>query len=146
MVNHAGHGRDDEENVAKEGDSDRNADRLEATPSCVGEVSAKQGNHVHPKRRACENRVRVACKEKTHQKLLKVPIPVDARWPRPRAPGCLTEAPVFEPFGSGCWIKLVCVVAALVSRDDGTLMGDTYEDDGGTVVGKAFTKLDKSDD
>ena len=42
---------------------------------------------------------------KAHQKELKVPIPVDARWPRPRAPACLMSAPVLE--GRRCWMKLV---------------------------------------
>ena len=41
---------DDEENVAEKSDSDRDANGLEATPSCVGDVSAKQRNHVYPKR------------------------------------------------------------------------------------------------
>ena len=51
MVNDTRHGGDDEQDVAEERDSDRNADGLEATPSCVRKVGAKERNHVDPKRR-----------------------------------------------------------------------------------------------
>lgn len=43
-------GGEDEEYVANEGDGDRDTDGLETTPSCVGDVCAKQGNDIHPAR------------------------------------------------------------------------------------------------
>ena len=43
-----------------------------------------------------------------HQNRRKVVRPVDACCPRPRAPETPSAppAPVVEPFGRGCWMKL----------------------------------------
>lgn len=101
VVDNTGDGGDDEEGVAEKRDTDGDTDGLETTPPGVGDVSAEQGNHVDPLApdQFCDGESR---ERKTYQKLLKVPIPVDARWPRPSAPGCFTDAPVLEPGGSGC--------------------------------------------
>lgn len=48
VLNDTRDGGDDEEDVTEERDTNRHADRLEATPSCVRDVGAKEGNHVYP--------------------------------------------------------------------------------------------------
>ena len=80
-----------------------------------------------------------------HQKVLKVPIPVETRWPRPRAPACSMLAPVLE--GSGCWIKLVYDRQNIRTRQTVVheASDDAHEDDSAAVVGEAFRKLARSD-
>ena len=48
MLDDAGDGADDEEDVSEQCDRDRDTHGLVATPPCIGDVRAKQWNDVHP--------------------------------------------------------------------------------------------------
>ena len=48
LLDDTGDGRDDEEDVADEGDGDGDANGLEAAPPSIRDVRAEQGDDVHP--------------------------------------------------------------------------------------------------
>ena len=101
LLDDPGNTGDYEEDVADDRDADRDADGLVAAPSCIRNVCAKERDDIHPGDHSVRSqRLTVTCM--TYQKVLKVPIPVEARCPRPSAPACLMFAPVREPGGRGC--------------------------------------------
>ena len=51
VLDDAGNGRDDEENVAEESNRDGDTDSLVATPPCVGDVGTEKRNDIHPEHR-----------------------------------------------------------------------------------------------
>ena len=74
-----------------------------------------------------------------------MPIPVETRWPRPRAPACSMLAPVLD--GKGCWIKLVYDRQNI--RTWQTVVheasGGAHEDDSAAVVGETLGEFARSD-
>ena len=73
MINDAGDGRDDEEDMSKECDAYRNANRLEPAPVGIGNIGTEERDKVNPE--TCHTSVSSQGMNGTHQNELNVVSP-----------------------------------------------------------------------